>query len=77
MKNSVVISMLALLISVVGLLIALLAYFKRRSCVLCDDLENDMMECYDEEECDGDCCCGHDHESEPAPASDEESQAQE
>ena len=40
MRKSTVISLIALLVSIVGLLIALIAYFKRRSCALCDDLED-------------------------------------
>ena len=40
MRKSTVISLIALLVSFVGLLIALIAYFKRRSCALCDDLED-------------------------------------
>lgn len=57
MKNSTLISLIALLVSVVGLMIALVAYFKKRSCVLCDDLEDDLVEFYGD---DDDCCCGND-----------------
>ena len=64
MRKSTVISLIALLVSIVGLLIALIAYFKRRSCALCDDLDDALMEYYDED--DEDCldynefdrCCG-------------------
>lgn len=58
MKSSTLISMIALLISIVGLMVALVAYFKRRSCVLCDDLEDDMVEFYEDDDCcGGDCDC--------------------
>ncbi|MEG2120241.1 MAG: hypothetical protein RRY53_07770, partial [Pseudoflavonifractor sp.] len=50
MKKGTILSLFALLISIVGLLIALIAYFKRRNCVLCDDLEDDLVEFYDEDE---------------------------
>lgn len=62
MKKGTVISIFALLISIVGLLVALIAYFKRRNCVLCDDLEDDMVEFYDDDDeccedgCEGSCC---------------------
>ena len=42
MKKGTIISIIALLVSVTGLLIALIAYFKRRSCILCDDLDDDL-----------------------------------
>ncbi|MEG0752371.1 MAG: hypothetical protein RR461_00930 [Angelakisella sp.] len=57
MKKGTVISIFALLISIVGLMIALIAYFKRRNCVLCDDLEDDMVEFYEDDDCTDDCCC--------------------
>lgn len=57
MKNNAIISVLALVISVVGLSVAVAAFFKRRSCILCDDLENDLVEMYDTDDC-GDCGCG-------------------
>ena len=41
MRKGTVISIIALLVSIVGLLVALIAYFKRRSCALCDDLDAD------------------------------------
>ena len=50
MRKSTVISLIALLVSFVGLLIALIAYFKRRSCALCDDLDEDLVEYYDEDD---------------------------
>ena len=50
MRKSTVISLIALLVSIVGLLIAVIAYFKRRSCALCDDLDDDLMEYYDEDD---------------------------
>ena len=40
MRKGTVISMIALLVSIVGLLVALIAYFKRRNCALCDDLDD-------------------------------------
>ncbi len=68
MRKSTIISLIALLVSIVGLLIALIAYFKRRSCALCDDLDDDLMEYYDEDDdcCDCDCGCEDEEEdSEP------------
>ena len=50
MRKGTIISIIALLVSIVGLLVALIAYFKRRSCALCDDLDDDLMEYYGEEE---------------------------
>ena len=68
MRKSTVISLIALLVSFVGLLIALIAYFKRRSCALCDDLDEDDEDGF----CCGcdDCCgeeleAGEDEESDP------------
>ena len=74
MKKGTIISIIALLVSIVGLLIALIAYFKRRNCVLCDDLDDDLVEYYDEDEDCGCCDCrgaeGEDAapEAEAAPA---------
>ena len=76
MRKSTVISLIALLVSFVGLLIALIAYFKRRSCALCDDLDEDLVEYYGEDDEDGFCCgcddccgeeleAGEDEESDP------------
>ena len=48
MRKGTVISIIALLVSIVGLLVALIAYFKRRSCALCDDLDDDLLEYYGE-----------------------------
>lgn len=58
MRKSTIISIIALLVSIVGLLVALIAYFKRRSCALCDDLDDDLMEYYGEDDdgCGCDCC---------------------
>ena len=44
MRKGTILSVIALLVSIVGLLVALIAYFKRRSCALCDDLDDDLME---------------------------------
>lgn len=55
MRKGTVISIIALLVSIVGLLVALIAYFKRRNCALCDDLDDELMEYYGED--DEDCCC--------------------
>jgi len=40
MKNSTIISIIALLVALVGVLISLVAYFKKRNCTLCDDLDD-------------------------------------
>lgn len=78
MRKSTVISLIALLVSIVGLLIALIAYFKRRNCALCDDLSDDLMEYYDEDddccdcdECDDCCEEDEDPEAEGSPAQEE------
>ena len=70
MRKGTVISIIALLVSIVGLLVALIAYFKRRSCALCDDLDDDLLEYYGEDDdgCDCDCdCCDVADEPEDAP----------
>ena len=44
MKKSTFISLIALLVSAIGVLIALVAYFKRKRCALCDDdFEEDQL----------------------------------
>lgn len=46
MKKSRFISILALLVAAVGVVIAFLAYFSKRKCVLCDDFDefdDDLM----------------------------------
>lgn len=76
MRKGTVISIIALLVSIVGLLVALIAYFKRRNCALCDDLEDELMEYYgedDEDCCDGCADCGdedapQEEEAEETPA---------
>lgn len=40
MKKSTFISVLALLIAAAGAVVALLAYFSRKKCVLCDDFDD-------------------------------------
>ena len=70
MRKGTVISIIALLVSIVGLLVALIAYFKRRSCALCDDLDDDLLEYYGEDDdgCDCDCdCCDVADEPDDAP----------
>ena len=57
MRKGSFVSVIALLVSIVGLLVALAAYFKNRSCSLCDDLESDLVEYYDNSDCDGCCDC--------------------
>jgi hypothetical protein len=70
MRKGTIISVIALLVSIVGLLVALIAYFKRRSCALCDDLDDDLMEYYDDEcGCEGDeDASGEDAPEEPEAA---------
>lgn len=53
MRKSTVISLIALLVSMIGLLVALIAYFKRRTCALCDDLDDELTEYCDDDDCDG------------------------
>lgn len=43
MKNSTLFSLIALVVSLAGLLVAVAAYFKKNRCSLCDDLD-DMLE---------------------------------
>ena len=57
MRKSTMFSIIALLVAFVGLLVAFIAYFKRRSCILCDDLDDDLVEYYEGQPCD--CGCGH------------------
>ena len=59
MKKSTFISAVALLVSFAGIMIALAAYFKNRKCVLCDDLDDDLVELYDldADSGEGDACC--------------------
>ncbi len=78
MRKGTIISIIALLISIVGLLVALIAYFKRRSCALCDDLDDDFMEEYYGEDEDCDCCCGENvEEIETEPEAEETAPAEE
>lgn len=44
MRKSGIISLIALLVALTGVVIALAAYFKRRSCVVCDDFDDAMMD---------------------------------
>ena len=44
MKKSTLISLIALLVAAIGVLIALVAYFKRKRCALCDDFDEDMID---------------------------------
>lgn len=46
MRKSTLIAIIALLISIIGVLIALVAYFKRRRCVICDDVDDEMLDDY-------------------------------
>ena len=73
MRKGTVISIITLLISIIGLLVALIAYFKRRSCALCDDLDDELLEEYycDDEDC-GEYCGCLDDEAEPAEEADAE-----
>lgn len=67
MRKGSFVSVIALLVSIAGLLVALAAYFKNRSCSLCDDLESDLVEYYDNSDCDG--CCDGDCECDLTDAS--------
>lgn len=84
-KSSKIIAIVALIVSLVGIAISLVAYFKKKSCVLCDDLEDDFIDYYDDEdECScncesGDCNCGenclcHSEEATEAPANAEQTE---
>lgn len=44
MKKSGIISFIALLVALTGLLIALAAYFKKKNCLVCDDFDDEMMD---------------------------------
>ena len=43
MKKSTIIALVALAAAVAGIVIALLAYYRRRECALCDELEEEML----------------------------------
>lgn len=43
MRKGTFISILALMVAVVGAIVAFAAYFKYRNCVLCDDFDEDDM----------------------------------
>ena len=43
MKNGTLLSILAILVALAGLLVALASYFKKNHCALCDDLD-DMLD---------------------------------
>lgn len=72
MRKSTIISLLALGTAAIGLLVACAAYFSKKHCVVCDDMDDDFY--YDDldgdneyfeadidEECDEDCdCCNSD-----------------
>lgn len=68
MKKGTIISLLALGTAAIGLLVALAAYFSKKHCVVCDDMDDDFY--YDdldsdneyfeadiEDDCDCDCDC--------------------
>lgn len=42
-KSTWILSLVALVVALSGVIIALIAFFKRRKCVLCDDYEDEMM----------------------------------
>ena len=44
MKKGTFLAVIALLIAVAGAIVAFAAYFKRRSCSLCDDYMDDLAE---------------------------------
>ncbi len=75
MRKSTIISIIALLVSIVGLLVALIAYFKRRSCALCDDLDDDLVEYYgeddDEDGCDSCTLCDEEEAPEAESVTDD------
>lgn len=65
MRKSTIISLLALGTAAVGLLVACAAYFSKKHCVVCDDMDDDFY--YDdldsdneyfEADIDDDCDCG-------------------
>lgn len=43
MRKGTFISIIALIVAVVGIVIALLTYFKRKRCVLCDGFDEDFI----------------------------------
>lgn len=44
MGKGTFIATVALLIAIVGAIVAFAAYFKRRNCMLCDDLDEDLSD---------------------------------
>lgn len=59
MKNGYGLAVLALIVAIAGMGIAVAAYLKRKSCILCDDLDDDFIEYYDDEDAEGCCCSEH------------------
>ena len=54
MKKSSKIAVVALILSMVGIIISVLAFLKRKSCALCDDMDDDFIDYYDDED---ECLC--------------------
>ena len=44
MRKGTFLATLALLIAIAGAIVAFAAYFKRRTCTLCDDYDEDLMD---------------------------------
>lgn len=87
MRKGTFLATIALLIAIAGAIVAFAAYFKRRSCALCDDLDDDLMDDMsdldyyatqvDEDEEDDDACgCGCSAPEEPAQDAVPEASAQ-
>ncbi len=54
-------SILSLLVSVAALLVAVAAYMRTKGCFLCDDdLDDDILELYEDDDCGCDECGGED-----------------
>lgn len=73
MRKSTIISLLALGTAAIGLLIACAAYFSKKRCLVCDDMDDDFYyddldgdeeyfeaDIEDDCDCDCDCCCDDD-----------------
>lgn len=76
MRKSTLISIIALITAIAGILIALAAYFNKKRTMFCDDFEDELLSeepddveyyaAHIDDECDCGCC--HDHEEQEEAA---------
>ncbi len=88
MGKGTFIALVALLVAIAGTIVAFAAYFKRRSCAICDDFDDMMdddldgvdyyatqVDDMDDDECES-CCCCHDEDHSPEEAEKEKKDAE-